>query len=390
MAMGELVLVSNPGSSSRKYGVYKGKECVAKLHFEHVENRIVCTVTKKDGSSEERETDLHNMEDAMGKMREIFKDLGIEESNISAVAVRVVAPSSHFLNDVELDDHNIGVLRELMPAAPLHIKGTLEEAEALKSEFPEMRIFGISDSNFHAAKPSRAWNYGIPIHDADRFNIKRFGYHGLSLGSVARELNKQNKLAEKVIVCHIGSGVSVTALLNGESQDNTMGFSPLDGVTMATRSGSIDVVAYNRLKALLNFDDDQMYSYLNQESGLKGLSGVSPDIRDLLKQEEYNPLVQLALETYVYNIQKAIGQMASALNGVDVLVFSGTVGERSHPIRERIISQLGYLGFVLDTSKNNALSDEGEIQAGESKKIFVVPAQEELEMACRVEGNLRG
>lgn len=388
--MGELVLVSNPGSSSRKYGVYKGKDCVARLHFEHVESRIVCTITKSDGSSEERETQLHTMEDAMGMMRDIFKELGIEEANISAIAVRVVAPSSHFLNDVELDDHNIGVLRELLPADPLHIKGTLEETEALKKEFPEMRIFGISDSNFHAAKPSKAWNYAIPIHDADRFNIKRFGYHGLSLASVTRELKKQNKLPDKVAVCHIGSGVSVTALLNGESQDNSMGFSPLDGVTMATRSGSLDVVAYNRLKSLLEYDDDQMYHYLNQESGLKGLSGVSPDIRDLLKQEEYNPLVQLALETYVYNIQKAIGAMASALNGVDALVFSGTVGERSHPIRERIVEQLGYLGFNLDASKNNELTGLGEIHTDESKKIIVVPAQEELEMACRVEEHLQG
>lgn len=385
--MGRLVLVSNPGSSSRKYGVYRGEECLLRVHFEHEGDGIIYTLTKADGSIEQQSTELARMDDAIGLLEGLLQEqlAGEQSQKIDVIAVRVVAPSSHFLEDVELDEHNLGLLHELEPAAPLHIKGTLEEVEALKREFPGVKIHGVSDSSFHAQKPSKAWNYAIPIHDSDRFNIKRFGYHGLSLGSVVRQLKTQDKLKEKTIVCHIGSGVSVTALLNGESQDNTMGFSPLDGVTMATRSGSLDIVAYHRLKALLSFDDGQMYHYLNQESGLKGLSAASPDIRVLLEKEPYDPLVGLALETYVYNLQKAIGQMAAALGGADMLVFSGTVGERSHPIRGRVVSQLGYLGFAVDGAKNESLvSGGGEIGEGGSKLVYVVPAQEELEMAIRV------
>jgi acetate kinase len=390
MAVEQIVLVANPGSASRKYAVYKGRRRLAALHFEHANGTAVCTLQQ---GNDRREVALADPDlfAAAGQVLPILRTEGVlkEDEEIRKIGLRIVAPSAFFLHDHIIDDAVVAQLEALERRAPLHIQATLGELRVLRREFPLAEIAGISDSAFHATKPDYAWNYGIPLRDADQFDIKRFGYHGLSAAAVVRTLREAEKLPPKVIICHLGSGASVTAVHNGKSMDTTMGYSPLEGVTMGTRSGTIDPTAVRVLQDVLGLDDNAMQEYLNKHSGLLGLSGRSADVRELLQFErEGDHHAGLALRTYVHTVQKAIGQMAAVLGGVDLLVFTGAIGERSSVIRERVVHNLQFLDFELDTHINKQATD-GQVvicvsKLAHSKPIFVVPADESAQMLRRI------
>lgn len=387
--MAALTLIANPGSASRKYALYDGEECRAQLHFELVGDAVRCTLTRQ-GQSKSITTKAHALHEAAAQLSALLsthKILAPGEA-IAKIGLRVVAPSSFFLQDRLLNDDVVAGLQTTQPRAPLHIAATLHELHELRAAYPEKPIWGISDSAFHITKPDYAWNYGLPIDDADRLEIKRFGYHGLSVASVVHTLRAHKKLVPKLVVCHLGSGASVTAVHGGLCLDTTMGYSPLEGLIMSTRSGSLDVTAARVLKEALDFDDAQLDEYLNTKSGLVGLGG-SADIRELLELDASgNHRAQLALQTYVFNVQKAIGQMSAALGGVDMLVLTGTVGERSAPIRQRILAQLGYLDLYLDDHANDQCEQPPSptriSRLARSKPIYVVPADEAGEMARRI------
>jgi acetate kinase len=389
MGVETLTLIANPGSASRKYALYHGQRCLAQLHFEYAGEAIMCTLAKGN-DHQAIPVALTTLDESAEQVTTILRNKNIlkPSQQIARVGLRVVAPSAFFLRDRVIDDGTIAQLEAMERRAPLHIRATLSELRILRKSFVSAEIIGISDSAFHVTKPDYAWNYGIPLKDADQLDIKRFGYHGLSAGSVVHALHEAEKLPPKVIICHLGSGASITAVRHGKSMDTTMGYSPLEGVTMATRSGTIDPTAVKVLRDALGMDDEAVQEYLNKSSGLLGLSGRSSDIRELLRFEaEGDHHAHLALQTYVHNIQKAIGQMAAVLEGVDLLVFSGTVGERSDAMRERIVRNLHYLDFMLD-SKVNKQATEGEVmmcisKLAHSKPVFVVPANESAEMARR-------
>lgn len=384
-----LILVANPGSASRKYALYRGDNELAGLHFEWEQDKIICSL-HVNGQQQKLDTTISDIKQAASQLMTILQNnqlLGQNE-HIEKIGLRTVAPSSYFLEDHIVDDTFISKLEHITSRAPIHITATLQELHLLRSQFSHATIVGVSDSAFHASKPDYAWNYGIPLEDADTYEIKRFGYHGLSVASAVKELRAANKLPRKLIVCHLGSGASITAVLEGKSVDNTMGYSPLEGMVMSTRSGNIDPTAVRALKDALNLDDHAAEDYLNNHSGLLGLGG-SADIRELLKREQDGDnRSRLALATYTYNAQKAIAQMTVALGGVDTLVFAGTVGERSAPIRERIIGQLHYLGLVLDPHANHTCeSPEAATiisQQEHSKPIIVLPTKESAEIVQRI------
>lgn len=387
MAMDSLILVSNPGSASRKYALFQGTKPIAQLHFEYDKGKVVCGVLFDD---QERQTtvDASDINESVHYLIPIFKeyDLLPDDKHIGHIGLRVVAPSSFFLKDRLMDSETIEKLEKIRPHAPLHIEATLQEFHGLKERFPHTPIIGVSDSTFHADKPDYAWNYGLPLHDADRFEIKRFGYHGLSFASAVRNLRSSGRIPPRMVICHLGSGASVAAVWHGKGRDTTMGYSPLEGLIMATRSGSIDIVAAQVLKHELNLDDLGLQEYLNKKSGLLGLSGKSSDIRDLLEFETNGDHhAKLALQTYVYTVQKFIGQMTAVLGGVDMLVFTGTVGERSASIRKRIMEAFDYLEFTLDAKSNEKCigpdSPTCISRLAQSKPIFVVPADESQEIA---------
>jgi acetate kinase len=390
----QLTLVANPGSASRKYALYAGSHERAQLHFEYAEGRVVCTLTQH---SEQHflHTGLQDLADSTHEAVTLFRDNGLlgEDEYIGRIGVCIVAPSAYFLQDRVITGEVIGRLRKLLPRAPMHIGATLEELEKLRTAFKKAVIVGVSDSAFHITKPDYAWNYGISLEDADRYEIKRFGYQGLSVAGAIYSLKQAEKLPPKVIVCHMGSGTSVTAVQGGNSADTTMGYSPLEGTVMGTRSGSIDPTAVKAMKDVFRLNDKGIEAYLNNHSGLLGLGGSS-DIRELLRREvDGDHRASLALQTYVYSVQKAIGQMAAVLNGIDLLVFTGTVGERSALIRERVLERLHYLDVLVDKHENKACGAPTELtcisRLAHSKPVYVVPTNEAGEIVRKVTACLR-
>ncbi len=390
--MNRLILVANPGSSSRKYALYdsSGLTLLAELHFEHKNNVIVYTVSAPGREPIEVSTELQDLHDSATSVEQILKDEKILEPDmrIGAVGLRIVAPSAYFMQDHVMTDEVVEKLRSLEHLAPLHVTATLGELSQLKKQFPEATILGVSDSAFHRTKPNYAWNYGINIHDADRLDIKRFGYHGISAQAAVDALWNSGKLPPKVIVCHLGSGSSITGVFHGHSIDTTMGFTPNEGVVMASRSGSISPDATSALQKGLQLDEAGMIRYLNSQAGLKGL-GDTDDIRELVKREaDGDHAAHLALTTLIHTIHKSIGAMMVAMNGCDALVFTGTVGERSAILRKRIVAHLEFVDFILDGDANEATATPDTLtlisQQAKSRPIFVIPTNEGLEIARRV------
>ena len=384
MGMAQLVLVANPGSASRKYALYDGDVLRASVHFEHDADHVIYTFTTPQQSSSFA-TELSDLRDASSKVIELLtsKDALHSGENIERIALRIVAPGSYFVQHRFIDGAFLEQLQAALRRAPLHVAAALDELHALREQFPDTPMFGISDSAFHVTKPPEAWLYGIPLDHADHLDIKRYGYHGLSMTSVVDSLKQHSLLTHSTVVAHIGSGVSVTALSGGASVDTTMGYSPLEGVVMASRSGSIDLIAAGVLASELGLDQKNLEHYCNSQGGLLGLGG-SNDVRLLLEHEAAgDDRARLALRVYTYQLQKAIGQMSAAAGGIDSLVFTGTIGLRSTQIRERIVNRLGYLGFVIDPAKNQTASNTvvTNIAAPTSKPIYIVATDEQAVMA---------
>lgn len=385
-----LILVANPGSSSRKYALYESDKLAlrAELHVESSDGQIVATLRTNSGSRQV-ETTLSEVHDAPREVRGILVRENILNENeaITAIGLRVVAPGSYFMEDRVISDEVIAKLEETKSLAPIHIFATLEELKILREYFGQTPVVAVSDSAFHRTKPPYAWNYGINIQDADSLEIKRYGYHGISVASAVDELWNRGKLPPKVVVCHLGSGSSVSAIFHGRSIDNTMGFTPLEGVLMATRSGDISPGAVRALQTKLGMDWSGIESYLNQRGGLLGIGG-SNDIRDLIEREKNGDhLAHLALTTLVHTIHKAIGSMIATLNGCDLLVFTGTVGERSAILRKRIVAHLEFVNFIIDGNLNDGCTEPDQLtsisQSAKSKPIIVIPTNESVEIAKR-------
>ena len=362
---------------------------IAELHFEWENGKIVCHVHSVHGDFTEP-LGVQHLDEVVSYVETMLTRSGVlhDHDRLDAIGLRIVAPSSYFLGNHLLTPSVIEKLRALEEVAPLHIRIVLKEFEALQKEAKGVPIYGISDSGFHSTKPDYAWNYGIALEDADAYEVKRYGYHGLSVQSGVHHLKRHDRMANKIVIAHLGSGASVTALHGGKSLDNTMGYSPLEGLVMATRSGTIDYSAVRALQLKKGFDDEAMEIYLNKEAGLQGI-GNSPDIRELLEREKNgDDRARLALATYVYGVQKGIAQMTAALGGIDALVFTGTVGERSFTMRQRIVDRLHYLDFVLDTRANKACSNPTGLEIvsmqAKSKPIYVVHADEAAEIARQV------
>lgn len=366
---------------------------VADLHFEWENDKIICTVQTEHDTFVEP-VGVHHLDAVIGHVEPMLLHAGAlrDGDKLNGIGLRIVAPSSYFLGNHHLTPSVIDRLKDLEKVAPLHIGIILKELTALEAEFKGVPLYGISDSGFHATKPDYAWNYGISLEDADRYEVKRYGYHGLSVQSAIHHLKHHDRLANKIVLAHLGSGASVTALHGGKSLDNTMGYSPLEGLVMATRSGTIDYGAVRALQIHKQLDDGAVEAYLNHDSGLRGIGG-SADIRELrLREQDGDDRARLALATYVYGVQKGIAEMTAALGGIDALVFTGTVGERSAVIRERIVNRLHYLDLVLDHRANAACTDPTGLETvstlAKSKPIYVVHADEGMEIARQVSSML--
>lgn len=385
----KLILITNPGSASRKYALYQGETCLATLHFEYVNDKPYCEIAI-DGVKTPVDLTIADLSQAASECERILREHGVlqPEQKIGVVAARVVAPSRDFQMDQIVTDEVIAKLEKVKDKAPLHTGVNLSEIKYFKEILPaDVPVVAISDSSFHATKPIEAFRYAVDTELQDKLDIGRFGYHGISVSSIVEIMKRENILPEKLIVAHLGGGASVSAVVNGKGVDNSLGYSPNSGLMMASRSGDIDPSAVFTMKHELGLDDEQMEKYLNKQAGFLGLSGISDDMRLVLEAERGgDERAIVANKTYRYMLAKTIGAMAAAMNGVDAIVFTATVGERGADVRQPICEMLTYLGFTIDVDKNNNLDKHAplaNLAADGSKPIYMIKTDELREMARR-------
>ncbi len=386
-------LIVNTGSASKKYAFYKGEEKVYSGHFEMEGSDLV--ITENFGADNQKTIlDKNDYPRAVEVVLEslIKNNVISSKEEVDLVGIRIVAPGEYFLTNRFIDDIYLAKAADALEKVPLHLGPALLEIENIKKSFGDaMPIAGVSDSAFHATIPEHAKFYAIPIADSRRLGLCRVGYHGISVQSVVSKAQETlGNLPEKIIVCHLGGGASVTAVKNGESIDTSMGFTPLEGLVMATRVGDLDPGAVLYLSEKLNKDYKELGQYFNNECGLLGLSGKSSDIRELLTNEQAGDADStLALKVYVHRLKQYIGKMAADLGGVDLLILAGTVGERSFVMRERICNGLEFLGLELDQNLNNKLVGiDAEISKVNSKAKILVIKTDEMEEIAKVTNNL--
>lgn len=385
----KLILITNPGSSSRKYALYKDRNLLCSLHFEFEGKDIIYTIKKADGTATKHKTEMKVLTETVGNLKEILTKEGFlsEGVKLDAVLARAVAPGEYFANDHIVDEECLRQFELGLAKAPLHLPVVFGEIKHFMKAFDGISVLAITDSGFHKDRPKVSRYYGFDTELADKFEIRRFGYHGLSMGSVVEYLKSKEMLPEKLIICHLGSGSSVAAVHNGKSIDTSTGYSPLEGLMMSTRTGDMDVAAALAIKRALGIKDDgELETYLNKQAGLLGVSGSTDDTREILaKRDAGDERAAFANALFVYKVQAMIGRMVAALGGVDTIVFTATVGERSADVRRAVLAKLGYLGFELDESKN--LTDfEGrhcDIGTKNSKPILVIKTDEFEEMIRR-------
>jgi acetate kinase len=385
-------LIVNTGSASKKYAVYEKDTEIAFVHLETEENKYISTIRLKDKIDTES-ISRNNFEQSLEYLVEILKSRNIisGKDDIHSIGIRVVAPGIYFQSNKIIDETYLKNLKVALQKAPLHLEVVFEEIKKLKKFFgKDKKIVGVSDSEFHFSMPQMAKNYAIYTEDAEKHEIYRYGYHGISAQSIINKLNKRGDLPSRIIVCHIGGGVSIMAVKNGKSIDTSMGFTPLEGAVMANRVGDIDSGAIVYLSEVLHLKGLKLLQYLNKKCGLYGLSnGLSNDIRDLFKAEEDHGDFRAsnALDTYVYKIKKQIGGCFVVLGGLDMVVFTGTVGERSYKMRKRICRGLESLGIVIDDSLNENIDGvDGILGHKDSKvKIEVIKTDEMKQIAIETQ-----
>lgn len=384
--MSKLILITNPGSASRKYALYDHETFLASLHFEYEDGAVACTLKDADGQKKSISVKIKDLSQTVAHLGDILRQEGYisDKNKLFAVVARIVAPSDYLAENHIVDDEFMANLEIAKKRAPLHIPVVAAEIEHFRAKFPDTTIIAVSDSAFHWQKPELMKYYAFDTEIADKYDIKRYGFHGLSVASVVDTMQSNDILPEKLVVAHIGSGSSVSAVLGGRAMDNSMGYTPLEGLMMSTRAGSMDIAAALALKRELKLDDTELETYLNKKSGLLGVSGISDDMRVIIqKRDEGDPKATFAHALYVHRLQTTIGQMAATLGGIDGLVFTATIGERSAEIRHFVSQKLAYLGFFLDEKLNEVPVFEGRyalISRPDSKPIYIIQTDETAEM----------
>ena len=380
-------LIINLGSASKKYALYQDLDLIYQAHFEQEGEDLIVTEIVA-GEKNKRRLDDNLYAESVGVVLDSLIERGIisGREEVDLVSVRIVAPGEYFLKHRLLDDEYLKMADVAVKKAPLHLAPALQEIKSVKKFFSEnQKIAAISDSAFHSTLPEKARLFAIPIADSRRLGLYRFGYHGISVQSVtAQAAAALGSIPKKTVVCHLGGGASVTALEDGHSIQTSLGFTPLDGLVMATRVGDIDPGAVLYLMEELGKNSDEIEAYFNSECGLLGLSGKSSDIRQLLELEAAGDKdATLALAVYVDRVCEHVAKAASALNGLDLLILAGTVSERSFILRERICRRLAFLGVKIDEKLNNESSGvEVDLSTPDSKvRVLVAKTDEMKEMA---------
>ena len=385
----------NAGSSSLKWQLYLMPEekVLAKGLLERIGLKDSISTVKFDGRSEKQVLDIADHTQAVKILLDDLKRFNIIESydEITGVGHRVVAGGEHFKDSALVDEEVIQKVEELSLLAPLHNPANAAGIRAFREILPDITSVVVFDTSFHTTMPEKAYRYPIPTKYYTENKVRKYGAHGTSHEYVAKEAAKilGRPIEElKLITCHIGNGASITAVYKGVSVDTSMGFTPLGGVMMGTRTGDIDpaIIPY-----LMQYTDDfntpeDISRVLNRESGLLGVSEKSSDMRDIHEaMRAGDAKAQLANDIFVDRIQKYIGQYLAVLNGADAIIFTAGIGENSVTIRELVINGISWFGCNVDPEKN-VRGAEGVISSPDAKvKVLVIPTDEELVIARDVE-----
>ena len=381
------VLSINAGSSSLKWKLF---EMPSERQLAEGATDILkqSTVKIKYGTDQayESATPICNYRDAVANLLSNLQTLGLVQNldEITGIGHRVVAGGELFSAPIVIDDRVLAQIRAVRDYAPIHNPVEADCIAIFRKMMPWALEVAVFDTAFHQTMKPVNYLYSIPYEYYQKYGVRKYGAHGTSVRYVSAHAAKmlRKPLAQmRMIVMHLGAGSSITAIQNGQSVDTSMGFTPLSGVTMGTRSGDVDVSLIGYLmKKLAITDVDQMIDILNTESGLRGISGISHDVRDLEAAAPTNPRAKLALDIFVNRIVKYVGAYAALMDGVDVLVFTAGIGEHSSDIRARVMQSLDYLGARIDASLNTQIHDNaGDITAADSKvKTLVIPTNEEL------------
>jgi len=387
------VLVVNCGSSSLKYQVLEmdKAELLAKGLVERI--GIEGSVIKHEKIGMDKfvlEAPMKNHKDAIGHVLDALldKDHGVVKSmdEIGAVGHRVVHAGEKYAGSVLITDDVMKALDECIDLAPLHNPPNILGIRACQELMPNTPMVGVFDTAFHQTMPPEAFIYAIPYEFYEKYKIRKYGFHGTShkyvAGRAAEMLGRDIKEL-KIVTCHLGNGASCAAVKNGICVDTSMGFTPLDGLVMGTRSGAIDPAVITFIKEKEGINAEAVINILNKKSGIQGLSGVSSDFRDVEKAaEEGCERSDLALRVFAHRVKSFIGAYMAEMNGADAIVFTAGVGENDMGMREMICTDLDSLGIKLDAEKNKVRGEERIISTDDSRvKVLLIPTNEELMIA---------
>ncbi|HSF34018.1 MAG TPA: acetate kinase [Candidatus Tectomicrobia bacterium] len=396
------VLVFNCGSSSLKFQVIdvKGRAASGERHrrlarglIERIGGQATCTFTTMDGGSSQETTDLPGHEEAVRKALHWLASVSVSEwdtpllESLDAVGHRIVHGGAHFGASVRIDEAVLATLESINELAPLHNPPAVKAIRACRtvigSALPMVAAF---DTAFHQTLPDYASSYALPYDLSERHRIRRYGFHGLAHHYVALrygELTGTPREQTTIITLHLGNGCSASAIQHGKSVDTSMGFTPLEGLVMGTRSGDLDPAVMSYLVHKEGIAVDEVETWLNTRSGLLGVSGRSNDMRELLEHYDRDARARLAVELFCYRARKYVGAYLAVLGGAAALVFSGGIGEHSPAIRAKICAGMGWCGLLVDAARNAALrGSEGQLSPADARMhAYVIPSDEEILIA---------
>ena len=388
------VLVINCGSSSLKYQLIdsESEAVLAKGLCERIgiDGRLVYQKTGLDKEITEADMPTHKQAIQMVIDALVNPATGAIKSleEIDAVGHRVVHGGEKFASSVVLTEEVLAAIEECNDLAPLHNPANLIGINACKELMPSVPMVGVFDTALHQTMPKKAYLYGLPYEYYEKYKVRRYGFHGTSHSFVSKRCAEYlglNLKDSKIIVAHLGNGASISAVLNGECVDTSMGLTPLEGLVMGTRSGDIDPAIMEFIAKKENLDIEGVVNVLNKKSGLSGMTkGGSSDFRDLQAEiKEGNELAAVAVDVFCYRVAKYIGSYVAAMNGVDAIAFTAGIGENVALVRRKVCEYLGYLGIAIQEELNEkTFGDEVTLSTTDSKvRVCVIPTNEELAIA---------
>lgn len=394
------VLAINAGSSSLKFQLFEmpSEHVLAKGLIDRIGFEKSAFTLKANGEKKEIQKDMADHEEAVKLLLSELINSGVIQSydEIDAVGHRVVHGGEFFSKSVLITDEVIETIETVSELAPLHNPPNLTGISAFKEFLPNVPMVAVFDTAFHQTMPEKSYVYSIPYEYYEQYGIRKYGFHGTSHQYVSERAAKMlGKPLEqlRLISCHLGNGASITAIEGGKSVDTSMGFTPLAGVTMGTRSGDIDPAIIPYLKQKTGMSAMEVIDVMNKKSGLLALSGISNDLRDIEAVVETNSRAELAVEVFAARVHEYIGSYAARMAGVDAIIFTAGVGENSEVVRARILEGLEFMGVYWDPSLNVNTGEESVLTYPHSPvKVLVIPTDEEVMIARdTVEyGNLEG